>query len=151
MQSALTGKVSTSAEGDAEVFAEHFGALYGKNPEYDLAVLELIKQREVRLDLDGEPTAVEIAKAVKALKVSGPGCTGVSAAEWKALLSDDETTAWVEEYVRRFWSCKVQPGEWEDGGLKILEKSGDLSNPSTNLHSPWGRVVKTPLCRMHVH
>jgi hypothetical protein len=26
------------------------------------------------------------------------------------------TTAWVEEYVRRFWSCKVQPGEWEDGG-----------------------------------
>jgi hypothetical protein len=59
------------------------------------AVLELIKQREVRLDLDGEPTAAEIAKAVKALKVSGPGCTGVSAAEWKALLSDDETTAWV--------------------------------------------------------
>jgi hypothetical protein len=76
MQSALTGKVSTSAEGDAaEVFAEHFGALYGKNPEYDLAVLEKTKQREVRLDLDGEPTAAEIAKAVKALKVGGPGCT----------------------------------------------------------------------------
>jgi hypothetical protein len=41
---------------------------------------------------------------------------GVSAAEWKALLSSDETTAWLKEYVRRFWSCKVQPGEWEDGG-----------------------------------
>jgi hypothetical protein len=72
MQSPLTGiyKVSTSAEGDAEAFAEHFGPLYGREPEYDMAVLEKIKQREVRLDLDGEPTAAEIAAAVKALKIS---------------------------------------------------------------------------------
>jgi hypothetical protein len=91
MQSALTGKMSTSAEGDAEVFAERLGAPYSKNPEHGLAVLEKIKQREVRLYLDGGPTAAEIAKAVKALEVSGPGCTGVGAAEWKALMSDDET------------------------------------------------------------
>jgi hypothetical protein len=58
MRSVITGKVSTSAEGDAEVFAEHFNSLYGRKPEYDLDVLEEIKQREVRLDLDGEPTAL---------------------------------------------------------------------------------------------
>jgi hypothetical protein len=53
---------------------------------------------------------MEIAGAVEALKVTvlGAGCTGVSAAKWKALLSDDETRAWawVEEYVQQIWSCK---------------------------------------------
>jgi hypothetical protein len=69
----------------------------------------------------------EVQKAVKALKVSGPGCSGVSAAEWKSLMADTECEGWVVQYVKRFWRCRKQPKLWEDGALKILEKSGDLS------------------------
>ena len=124
------GTMSTSAEEDAKVFEKHFQSLYGRTAEYDLSVLSKIAQRKVRVDLDGEPTREEIVNAVKALKVSGPGCTGVSAAEWKSLIFDDECLSWLVQYVVRFWRCRVQPGEWEDGGLKILEKKGDLADPN---------------------
>ena len=124
------GTMSTSAEGDAEIFAAHFETLYGRKSQYDLSVLTKILQRDVRLDLDGEPTREDIVKAVKSLKLSGPGCSGVSAAEWKALLVDPECVEWVEEYVVKFWRTKVSPREWDDGELKILEKKGDLSDPN---------------------
>ena len=124
------GKMSTSAEEDAEIFAAHFKTLYGRKPQYDLSVLTKILQRDVRFDLDGEPTREDIIKAVKSLKLSGPGCSGVSAAEWKALLVDPECVEWVEAYVMKFWRTKVSPREWDDGELKILEKKGDLSDPN---------------------
>ena len=68
------GTMSTSAEEDAEIFAAHFKTLYGRKSQYDLSVLTKILQRDVRLDLDGEPTREDIIKAVKSLKLSGPGC-----------------------------------------------------------------------------
>jgi hypothetical protein len=34
------------------------------------------------------------------VEVGRLGCTGARAAEWEVLLSDDETTAWVEELIR---------------------------------------------------
>jgi hypothetical protein len=60
-----------------------------------LAVLAKIAQRKVRRDLDNEPALEEVQKAVKALKVSGPGCSGVSAAEWKSLMVDPGCEGWV--------------------------------------------------------
>jgi hypothetical protein len=63
----------------------------------------------VRRNLDGEPALEEIRKVVKTLKASGPGCSGVSAAEWKALLADEESEGWVVQCVQRFWRCRKQP------------------------------------------
>jgi hypothetical protein len=99
------GKMSTSAEKGAKIFEEHFKALYEcKPPEYDLAVLAKIAQRKLRRGLDSESALEEVQKAVKALKASGPGRLGVSAAEWKSIMADtgcDE--GWVVQYVNRFW------------------------------------------------
>jgi hypothetical protein len=47
----------------AEIFAAHFKTLYGRKPQYDLSVLTKILQRDVRFDLDGEPTREDIVKA----------------------------------------------------------------------------------------
>ena len=74
--------------------------------EYDLSVLSKIAQCKVRrVDLLGLGTwAVsrrrpgrreEIVNAVKALKISGPGCTGVGAAEWKSLIFGGECLSWL--------------------------------------------------------
>jgi hypothetical protein len=67
--------MSTSAEESAKIFDVHFKALYERKPEYeyDLAVLAKTAQRNMRRDLDSEPTLEEVQKAVKALKVSGTG------------------------------------------------------------------------------
>jgi hypothetical protein len=42
-------------------------------------------------------------------------------------MADTECEGWVVQYVKRFWRCRKQPKLWEDGALKILEKSGGLS------------------------
>ena len=86
----------------------------------------LPKQR-VFTELDHEPTDEEILKAVLGLNFSGPGDSGVAAAEWKTLMADDECSEFVFAYVRRFWRSKVNPELWITGLLKILEKKGDLS------------------------
>ena len=59
-------------------------------------------------ELDHEPTEEEIMAAVLGehgrggLNISGPGDTGVAAAEWRTLMADDECREFVLAYVRRF-------------------------------------------------
>jgi hypothetical protein len=43
------------------------------------------------------------------LNISGPGVTGVAAAEWRTLMADDERREFVLAYVRWFWRSKVNP------------------------------------------
>jgi hypothetical protein len=92
-----------------------------------MEVFKHIPKQRVFTDLDHEPTDEEIPKAVLGLNFSGPGDSGVAAAEWKALMADDECSEFVFAYVRRFWRSKVNHELWITGLLKILEKKGDLS------------------------
>jgi hypothetical protein len=56
--------------------------------------------------------------AVIGLNFSGPGDSGVAAAEWKTLMADDECSEFLFAYVRRFWRSKVDPELWITGLLK---------------------------------
>jgi len=122
-----------SAEINAAIFHDHFKQLYGRLPSGKMGVLQHVEQQRVFTELDHEPTEAEILEAVLGkhgrggLNCSGPGDTGVAAAEWKALMADDECRGFVVAYVRRFWRSKVNPQAWITGLLKILEKKGDLS------------------------
>jgi hypothetical protein len=116
-----------SAEMSATIFHDHFKQLYGRAPSGKMEVLKHIPKQRVFPELDHEPTDEEILKAVLGLNFSGPGDSGVAAAEWKTLMADDECSEFVFAYVRRFWRSKVNPELWIIGLLKILEKKGDLS------------------------
>ena len=120
------GSLCKTPEENAEVV--HFEKLFSKTPSYDPTVLEDLPQKPVVKDCDAPPTDEEIAKAVKQLKNSGPGESGVNAKVWKCLLKSPETYALIKKFVMNFWIDEEVPSEWELGVLKILPKKGDLSD-----------------------
>ena len=122
------GSLCKTPEENAEVFRVHFEKLFSKTPSYDPTVLEDLPQKPVVEDCDAPPTDEEIAKAVKQLKNSGPGESGVNAKVWKCLLKSPETYALIKKFVMNFWMDEEVPSEWELGVLKILPKKGDLSD-----------------------
>ena len=94
--------------------------MLGSIPQHDPKVWE---------DQGRTPDADEIKVAVRRLNVSGPGITGISAAVLKALLLHDEAFNCLVEVVLHFWESEEVPAQWEECLLKILPKSGDLSQP----------------------
>ena len=93
------GSLCKTPEENAEVFRVHFEKLFSKTPSYDPTVLEDLPQKPVVEDCDAPPTDEEIAKAVKQLKNSGPGESGVNAKVWKCLLKSPETYALIKKFV----------------------------------------------------
>ena len=109
------GKQKTPEE-KAKVFRVHFKKLFSNNPSYDSTVLEDLSQIE---DCDTLPTDKEIAKAVKQLKNSGPGESGMNTKVLKYLLKSPETYALIKKFVMNFWMEEEVPCEWELGIFKI--------------------------------
>ena len=80
----------TPAE-NAEVFRAHFQKLYGRSPEYDPTVVDMIQQQAMIEGCDHNPTDEEIRNDVGKLRDSGPGDSGLCAQSWKCLLKSEET------------------------------------------------------------
>ena len=125
------GVTCKDAAENAARFKEHFSELYGKEEWYDETGLGSIPQHDPKVweDQGRTPDADEIKVAVRRLNVSGPGITGISAAVLKALLLHDEAFNCLVEVVLHFWESEEVPAQWEECLLKILPKSGDLSQP----------------------
>jgi hypothetical protein len=66
---------------NAAIFYDHFKQLYGRAPPGKMEVLKHIPKQHVFTELDHEPTDEEILKAALGLNFSGPGESGVAAAE----------------------------------------------------------------------
>ena len=125
------GVACKDAAENAARFKEHFSELYSKEEWYDSTVLDSIPQHDpsVWKDQGRTPDLDEIKVAVRRLNVSGPGATGISAAVLKALLLHDEAFSCLADVVLHFWETEEVPPQWEECLLKILPKSGDLSQP----------------------
>ena len=121
-------RCKTPAE-NAEVFRDHFEKLFGRQPEYDESVLELIEQHPSVDNCDHPPTAEEIKAALRKLKNKAPGESGLTPQAWKILASSDEAFNLLHEVIQEFWEMELAPEEWETGLLRILAKKGDLSIP----------------------
>ena len=74
------GSRASSPEENAQVFAEHFEQLYGREPSFDPSVLSLLQQRDVATGLDHAPTDDEIRRALARLHNTSPGPSGLPAA-----------------------------------------------------------------------
>ena len=128
MQKADGSKASTPEE-NASVFAEHFGKLYGRSPQVDTSVLDLLSQRPTAVGLDGPPSDIEIRCALGKLRNSAPGDSGLTAPLWKALGDDETTFTALRQLILSIWDSEEMPTEWETGLLAILPKKGDRSLP----------------------
>jgi len=124
-----SGEVCVGAAENAQRFKEHFVELYGREEWFDERALDSIVQHEVREEAGRVPDDEEIRAAVKRLNSSSPGKSGVGAVAVKAAIENARGFALVREMVLEFWEGEVAPASWEDGLLKILPKSGDLSQP----------------------
>ena len=67
------GSTCKTPEENAEVFRSHFTDLFGRQPQYDATVLNLIDQRDTVEGLDHMPSDEEIKEVVNNLRNSAPG------------------------------------------------------------------------------
>ena len=123
------GSLCTTPAENAEVFRSHFEQLYGRPPEYDPTVLNLLQQHPTATNCDHPPTSDEIRDAMRRLKNKAPGESGLTPQAWKALASNDNAFNLLESVIQEFWATELAPTEWETGLLRILAKKGDLSLP----------------------
>ena len=124
------GSIASSPEEVAGVFANHFATnIYGRLPEFDPSVLELLSQQPMFEGLDALPSDDEISKGVAKLHATSPGASGLHARLWQALASTEAGMSFIRHFVRHFWLTESSPEEWDTGLLSILPKKGDLSNP----------------------
>ena len=80
-------------------------------------------------DLDHPPTDEEIHLAIKNLRNTGPGESGICAQVYKCLSGSVDSYNRMKQMILHFWETGEIPAEWEIGILKILPKKGDLTNP----------------------
>jgi len=114
---------------NAERHKEHFLELLGRKERFDWSVLDSIQQHQVWEEAGRNPSDREIATTAGRLNLSSPGVSGIGAAAVKAAVASERGFALVRGMVLGFWEGEVAPTSWEDGLLKILPKSGDLSQP----------------------
>ena len=124
-----TGVRVTSAEEKTAVFKEHFEGLYGRTPEGDPSIIDSIPDHPIIWALGDVPTGLEKESAVRKLRNTAPGKSGLPAAAWKALMATTETKELVFKIVDDVWIHEKQPDEFNIGMLAILPKKGDLSLP----------------------
>jgi len=124
-----SGGVCIGAKENAEKFGEHYEKLYMRTEGFDESAIDCIPQHEVDEDGGRVPGEKEVLQAIRRLNVSYPGCSGVSAATVKAVAEDEGARAVMVQVVGKFWETETVPAGWEDGLLRILPKSGDLSKP----------------------
>ena len=124
------GTFASSAEENAEVFAQHFEKLYNSTASnYDETILSHLPLRAAAQGLDHAPTKLEMHEAISKLHDSAPGASGLRASAWKALAGYDSSADAIYGFISNFWNSEQLPESWAIGLLSMLPKKGDLSLP----------------------
>ena len=71
------------------------------------------------------PQAHELIRAVRELKNTAPGLTGVPAVMWKAMVADERLQDVMLKIMRDCWDTGTVPSEWLVYYMTVLEKKGD--------------------------
>ena len=79
--------------------------------------------------MEDTPSILEITTAIRRLRNTAPGCSGLPAAAFKALLQGEFASSQLEAVVIELWETEVMQSAWEVGMLAVLPKKGDLSDP----------------------
>ena len=122
------GTFAETAEENAEVFGAHFkDSIFGRQPDGDPCVIDSLPQHAVDDSLGVKPTMEEFTTALRELRHTAPGKSGLPAAAHKCL--DGISKQLLFEVLVEIWDKEKQPKEFDTGVLAILAKKGDLSEP----------------------
>mgnify|MGYP004180254489 CR=1 FL=1 len=92
-----------------------------------LSVLDLVKQREIRWDLNDPPTAKEVITAIKGMRNGKAAGDSVPVEYLKALIDGDALDPFLA-VVRDFWDNGVCPDMCTAQRMVVLPKKGDRHN-----------------------
>ena len=94
------GSIASSPEEVVGVFANHFATnIYGRLPEFDPSVLELLSQQPMFEGMDVLPSDdAEISKGVAKLHATSPGASGLHARLWQALASTEGGMSFIRHF-----------------------------------------------------
>lgn len=147
------GTMCDSSKESAEVFRTFFEKLYNVPPKVDPRAVERIEQRPILDEMDVPPSDLEIKAVIRKMKNGkASGESGIAPEQIKALLDGSETASYLFKATRNWWCSEGRetPKEWLVGRLKVLPKSGDLSNPGRwrgiTLLEVFSKMVASILC-----
>jgi hypothetical protein len=126
------GELAKTPEENAAVFEEHFKTLYERQPEGDPSVVDELSDAAIQWRLGDLPTEEDMVRAVRKLRDTSPGKSGLPAAVWKSLIQTGSSRDVVFRMVKDIWTSEMQPDEFNVGVLAILPKKGDLSMPGNH-------------------
>ena len=140
------GILGTTPEENAERFQEYYTELFeNKVEESSPAYTEYEEMPSVSTDRQWmPPTKHEMVRAIKELKDTAPGISGIQSCVWKAILAEEGNIeirpiegvqageGMMEALlgmIRKCWNEAKVPDEWNKYHMTILPKKGDLTLP----------------------
>ena len=112
-----------------EILAKHFHKVYNSNVEIEWSVLDDLKQKPIRADMNLPLSLYEFEQAIRKLILhKAPGSNGVSSNSIKAL--NEENRIFLFKIYYDYFENDQEIEEWQKVCLKILPKKGNLSDPN---------------------
>jgi hypothetical protein len=138
LKNPLTGALCKTRQENAEAYLKFATELYSRSEAspIDHNIIELLAQRPVNHSLAAEPDQAELLKVMSNRKCgSAPGGDGKFVDFYKAMCAPLEGGSGrgltkLLEVVVYIWRCEKVEESWLVGRLRLLPKSGDLSNPN---------------------
>ena len=123
----VDGELGQSPTDNANNFQRFYNDLYdndgtvgGKADEWYEQMPQTCNDREWR-----SPQVHELLRAVRELKNTAPGLTGIPATMWKAIVLDERLQEVMLKIMRDCWDTGTVPSEWLVYYMTVLEKKGD--------------------------
>jgi hypothetical protein len=125
------GELGTSPSDNADNLAVFYNKLHdndgvegGKADQWHEKMPDTPTDREWR-----EPQAHELVRAIRELKMTAPGLSGVTAVMWKTFSEDDRSKGVMLDIMRECWNTETVPQDWLQHYMAVLEKKGNLTLP----------------------
>ena len=127
------GVLGTGPEDNATNFQNFYTSLY-ENEENesrkDLSDFWYDKMPQETTDREWRaPTATELKRALREIKNTAPGLSGIPISVWQAMAEEEELNKVMLDIMKECWDKEETPTDWNYFYMTVLEKKGDLSYP----------------------
>ena len=75
------------------------------------------------------PTEAEMSRALREIKHTAPGLSGIPIAVWQAMAEETSLKMTMLSIMKECWEKEETPSDWNSFYMTVLEKKGDLSKP----------------------
>ena len=134
------GTLASSDKENMRVMQPHFQQVFNNHRPVDMTVLDLLRQRQTKWELDDPITWDEFDRAVNKLRNGkASGLNDIPPEAYKAM--GEECRERIFRYIQEFRDGTTDYDGWHASQCVPVPKSGDLSNPNK-----WRGVMLMDVC-----